>query len=42
MEERKLRISGSAPLWDEELRSWLEAYTSRYPHHTTEVLSRSQ
>ena len=42
MEERKLRISGPAPLWDEELRSWLESYIGRYPHHSTEVLSRSQ
>jgi DNA transposition AAA+ family ATPase len=27
--------------WDEELRSWLENYILRHPHHTTTVLSRS-
>lgn len=29
-------------LWNEELRQWLEDYITRHPHHTTEVLSRSQ
>lgn len=28
--------------WDEELRSWLEAHIQQHPHHTTEVLSRSE
>jgi hypothetical protein len=30
------------PVWNEELRGWLEGYIARYPHHTTEILSRSQ
>jgi DNA transposition AAA+ family ATPase len=28
--------------WDEELRRWLENYIKDYPHHNTNVLSRSQ
>jgi DNA transposition AAA+ family ATPase len=38
----KLQTVGGKPRWDEELRSWLERYLRRHPHHTTEVLSRSQ
>lgn len=37
----KINVVGSGPLWDENLRSWLEAFIARYPHQTTEVLSRS-
>lgn len=33
---------GSKPRWDEELRNWLEGYIKGHPHHSTEVLSRSQ
>lgn len=29
-------------LGDQELRQWLADYTSKHPHHTTAVLSRSQ
>lgn len=35
----------SAPgrvVWNEELRGWLESYVKKYPHHTTDILSRSQ
>lgn len=42
MSENKLRIVGDKPLWDEELRSWLEKYIQEHPHHSTEVLSRAQ
>src|SRR5437763_8303595 len=28
--------------WDDELRGWLESHIKQYPHHTTEVLSRSE
>jgi DNA transposition AAA+ family ATPase len=42
MSDQKVRIGGKPPRWDEELRSWLEGYLNRYPHHTLEVLSRSQ
>lgn len=38
---RKVKIAGDKPLWDEELRLWLQNYIAKYPHHTTEVLSRS-
>jgi DNA transposition AAA+ family ATPase len=37
----KLKIVGDKPLWDEELRSWLEKYIAEYPHHTPEILARS-
>lgn len=42
MSSNKLRIAGSKPRWDEELRSWLEGYIKGHPHQSTEVLSRSQ
>lgn len=42
MSEDKLKIVGDKPLWDEELRNWLENYIKEHPHHSTEVLSRSQ
>lgn len=42
MSENKLKIVGDKPLWNEELRSWLENYIKGQPHHTTEVLARSQ
>jgi DNA transposition AAA+ family ATPase len=42
MSENKLKIVGEKPLWDEELRLWLERYIEEHTHHTTEILSRSQ
>lgn len=42
MSEDKLRVVGNKPLWDEELRKWLENYILEHSHHTTEILSRSQ
>jgi DNA transposition AAA+ family ATPase len=42
MPDNKLKIVGGKPLWDEELRAWLEKYIAEHPHHTTEILSRSQ
>src|SRR5262245_64375773 len=42
MSEQKVLIGGKPSRWDEELRSWLEGYLDSYPHHTLEVLSRSQ
>lgn len=42
MGEKKLKIVGDKPLWDEELRTWLENYIKEHPHHSTEVLARSQ
>lgn len=42
MSENKLRIVGDKPLWDEELRSWLEQYIKEHPHHSTGILSRAQ
>jgi len=42
MSENKLKIVGDKPLWDEELRNWLETYIKEHPHHSTEVLARSQ
>ncbi|HEU0144123.1 MAG TPA: hypothetical protein VFQ47_05000 [Nitrososphaera sp.] len=41
MDEKKLHIVGDKPLWDEELRSWLERYIKEHPHHSTQVLARS-
>lgn len=41
MSGKKIKIAGDGPLWDEELRLWLQNYIAKYPHHTTEVLSRS-
>jgi len=38
---KKLRVAGGKPLWDEELRSWLERYIEEHPHQPTEVLARS-
>jgi DNA transposition AAA+ family ATPase len=40
--KNRLRIAGSKPRWDEELRGWLENYIKANQHHTAEVLSRSQ
>jgi len=42
MSEQGKRNPGSPVAWNEELRAWLEGYITRYPHHTTEILSRSQ
>src|ERR1043165_5051309 len=42
LNENKLKTVGDKPLWDEELRTWLERYINEHPHHTTEILSRSQ
>jgi DNA transposition AAA+ family ATPase len=42
MSESRLRMAGDRSLWDEGLRSWLGEYVKAYPHHTLEVLSRSQ
>jgi DNA transposition AAA+ family ATPase len=42
MGNSKLRVAGPKPWWDEELRGWLEGYIKQHPHHTTEVVSRSQ
>jgi len=41
MADGRLNIAGEKPLWDEELRSWLEKYIAEHPHHTTVILSRS-
>jgi DNA transposition AAA+ family ATPase len=41
MANDKLKIVGDKPLWDEELRAWLEKYIAEHPHHTTEILARS-
>jgi DNA transposition AAA+ family ATPase len=41
-DENKLKIVGAKPLWDEELRGWLEKYIREHPHHSPEVLARSQ
>jgi DNA transposition AAA+ family ATPase len=40
--DNRLKVVGPAPPGDEELRRWLERYIEEYPHHTTQVLSRSQ
>jgi hypothetical protein len=37
----KLKIVGDKPLWDEELRSWLDRYINGHQHHSIEVLTRS-
>jgi DNA transposition AAA+ family ATPase len=42
MGNNKLKVVGDKPLWDEELRTWLETYIKEHPHHSTEVLARSQ
>jgi DNA transposition AAA+ family ATPase len=41
MADSKLKIVGDKPLWDEELRAWLEKYIAEHPHHTSEILARS-
>jgi DNA transposition AAA+ family ATPase len=42
MGENKLQIAGGQPLWNEDLRRWLESYIEAFPHHSLEVLARSQ
>ena len=42
MNNRNGQSSESGVAWTEELRAWLEGYIKRYPHHTTEILARSQ
>ncbi|MDQ3753618.1 MAG: ATP-binding protein [Acidobacteriota bacterium] len=42
MNDQEKQSAGSPIRWNEELRGWLEGYIKRYPHHTTEILSRSQ
>ena len=42
MSNNRLLIAGRKPRWDEELRGWLEGYIKRHPHHSSDVLSRSQ
>lgn len=42
MSNNKLKVVGDKPLWDEELRTWLETYIKEHPHHSIEVLARSQ
>jgi DNA transposition AAA+ family ATPase len=42
MKERKRESATNGAAWNEELRAWLEGYVRRYPHHSTDVLSRSQ
>ena len=38
----KLEVVGGKPLWDEELRLWLETFIKSLPHLTTAVLERSE
>ncbi len=38
---QKLQIVGGGPLWDEELRKWLEDHIAKHPHLTTAVLGKS-
>src|SRR5881227_2750454 len=42
MKEQNRESAPNRVAWNEELRGWLEGYVKRYPHHTTDVLSRSQ
>jgi DNA transposition AAA+ family ATPase len=39
--KKKLEIVGDKPLWDEDLRAWLEKYIAEHSHHTLEILARS-
>ncbi|OLE52655.1 MAG: hypothetical protein AUG51_16930 [Acidobacteria bacterium 13_1_20CM_3_53_8] len=40
--QHKLKVAGAAPLWDEELRQWLEEHIRKYAHLTPLVLSRKE
>ncbi len=42
MNEHQKQNSSREVAWNEKLRGWLEGYIERYPHHTTEILARSQ
>lgn len=41
MEKPKLKVVGAKPLYDEELRLWLENHIEEHPHLNTNVLSRT-
>lgn len=41
MSSKKVKIAGEEPIWDEDLRLWLQKHINEHPHHTTEILSRS-
>lgn len=42
MDDKKLKVVGGSPEWDEGLRRWLASYIQEHPHHTTVVLSRRE
>ena len=39
-DDKKLKVVGGGPPYDEELRGWLEQHIADHPHLTTAVLSR--